>query len=99
MRLFSLEYFRMLINVDLTHFCSAKKKAPLRIKNHLGPFVIHKREAWEDADKILGEQLKLKKFFWWVPYDPNRFISDRKVRNMLSVYVHHRIPEIEQFTN
>jgi len=99
MRLFALEYFRQLINADLTHFCSAKKKAQLRIKNQLGPFVIHKREAWEDAEKILGEQLKLKKSFWWVPYDPNSFISDRRVKNRLSVYVYHRIPEIEQFAN
>jgi len=99
MRLFALEYFKQLINVDLTHFYNAKKEAQLRIKNQLGPFVINKREAWEDADKILGEQLKLKKSFWWVPYDPNSFISDRKVRNMLSAYVHHRILDIEQFTN
>lgn len=27
MRLFALEYFRQLINTDLTHFHSAKKKA------------------------------------------------------------------------
>jgi len=99
MRLFALEYFRQLINVDLTHFCNAKKKAQLRIKNQLGPFIIHKREAWQDAEEILGEHLKLKKSFWWVPYDPNSFISDRKVRNRLSVYVYHNIPEIEQFAN
>jgi len=95
MRLFALEYFRQLINADLTHFCSPKKKAQQRIKNQLGPFIMHKTEAWEEADKILGEQLKLKKSFWWVPYDPNSFISDRKVRNKLSVYIHHRILEIE----
>jgi len=99
MRLFSLEYFRQLINADLTHFCNAKKKAQLRIRNQLGPFIINKREAWDDADKTLGEDLKLKKCFWWVPYDPNSFISDRKVRNRLSAYIHHRIPEIEQFAN
>jgi len=34
-----------------------------------------------------------------VPYDPNSFISDRKVRNRLSAYKHHKIPEIEQFAN
>jgi len=99
MRLFSLEYLRQLINADLTHFCSANKRSELRIKTPLGPFVIHKREAWKDADKILGEHLKLKKSFCWVPYDPNSFISERKVRNRLSAYVHHRIPGIEQFSN
>jgi len=81
MRLFSLEYFRQLINADLTHFCNVKKKAQLTIRNQLGPFIINKMEAWEDADKILGEDLKLKKSFWWVPYDPNSFISERIVKN------------------
>jgi len=99
MRLFALEYFRQLINADLTHFCNVKKKVQLRIRNQLGPFIINKRESWEDADKILGEVLKLKKSFWWVPYDPNGFISERKVKNQLSDYTHHRIPEVEQYAN
>lgn len=81
MRLFALEYFRQLINANLIHFCNVKKKAQLSIRNQLGPFIINKREAWEDVDKILGEELKLKKIFWWVPYDPNGFISERKVEN------------------
>jgi len=54
-RLFSLEYFRQLINSDLTHLYNAKKKAQLKIRNQLGPFILNKREAWEDTDKILGE--------------------------------------------
>lgn len=53
MRLFALEYFRQLINVDLFHFCSTKKKAQLRIKNQLGPFVINFRDTWKEAKKIL----------------------------------------------
>jgi len=99
MRLFALEYFRKLINVDLTHFHSAKKKAQLRIKTQLGPYIIHENESWQDAEKILEQYLKLKKSFWWVPYDPNSFISDRMVRNKLGAYMHHRIPEIEKFSN
>jgi len=90
---------RQLINSDLTHFCNEKKKARLKIRNELGSFILNKREAWEDADKILGEQLKLKKSFWWLPYDPNGFISERKLKNRLSAYKHCRIPEIEQFIN
>jgi len=99
MRLFALEYFRQLINADLVHFCSTKKKAQLRIKNQLGPFVINSRDAWQEAQKILEDHLRLKKSFWWVPYDPNSFICDRKTKNRLSVYIHHRIPEIKQFAN
>ena len=45
------------------------------------------------------EELKLKKSFYWVPYDPNGFISDRKVKPLLSAYTHHRIPEVEQYAN
>ena len=99
MSLFALEYFRQFINSYLTHFYGAKKKAQLKLRNQLGPFIINKNEGWQDADKILGEQLKLKRSFWWVPYDPNGFICERKVKKRLSAYNHCRIPEIEQFAN
>jgi len=65
----------------------------------LGPYVIHSRDAWKDDEDILENHLKFKKSFEWVPYDPNSFISDGRVRNRLSVYVHHSIPEIEQYAN
>lgn len=58
MRLFYLEYFRQIINADLTQFCNVKKKAQLRIKNQLGPYVINSRDAWKDAEKILEEHLR-----------------------------------------
>jgi len=99
MRLFALEYFRQFISSDLTHFYGAKKKAQLKLRNQLGPFIINKKEGWQDAENILGEQLKLKRSFWWVPYDPNGFICDRKVKNRLSAYNHYRIPEMEQYAN
>lgn len=99
MRLFALEYFRQFINSDLTHFHSAKKKAQLKLRTELGPFVINKKEGWQDADKILGEKLNFKWIFWWVLYDPNGFIYERKIKNSLSAYEHCKIPEIEQFSN
>jgi len=43
MRLFSLEYYRQLINSDLNHFHSTKKKAQLKFKDHLGPFIMNKK--------------------------------------------------------
>jgi len=95
MRLFALEYFRQIINADLVHFCGAKKKAQLRIRNRLGPFVINNRDAWKEAEKILEDHLKLQKSFRWVPYDPYSFICDRRMKNKLSPYIHHRIPGIE----
>jgi len=99
MRLFALEYFRQFINSDLTYFHSTKKKAQLKFKDQLGPFVMNKKEGWQDIDHILSEKLKLKRSFWWVPYDPFGFINARKIKYRLSAYDHCKIPEIEQFSN
>ena len=99
MRLFALEYYRQLIKSDLTHFHSAKKKASLKFKDHLGPFIMNKKEGWQDADQILGQQLKLKMSFWLVPYDPDGFISARRVKYRLLAYNHCQIPQIEQYAN
>ena len=99
MRLLALEYFRQFISSDLTHFYGDRKKAQLKIRNQLGPFIFNKRETWEEADKILGEQLMLKQSFYWAPYDPEHFISYRKVKKKLTAYVHHPIPELQQYAN
>jgi len=32
-------------------------------------------------------------------YDPHNFICNRRQKNKLSLYIHHSIPEIEQYTN
>ena len=95
MRLFALEYFKQFIGSDLTHFYGARKKAQLKIRNQSGPFIFNKREAWEEADRILRDQLNLKQSFYWEPYDPEHFISYRKLKNKLTTYVHHQIPEIQ----
>lgn len=58
-----------------------------------------KKEGWHDANQILGEKLRLKRTFLWVPYDPNGFINARKIKYMLSAYGHCKIPQIEQFAN
>lgn len=94
-----MEYYRQMIHSDLIHFHKAKKKAQLRIKDHLGPFVCNNREAWKAAEKILEDHMKLNKSFGWTPYDPHNFICDRRMKNRLSPYFHHRIPEIEQYAN
>jgi len=43
--------------------------------------------------------LKLKHNFLWSPYDPEHFISFRRVKNKLTGYVHHEIPEIQRYAN
>ena len=76
MRLFVLEYYRKIINLDEVYFVKAKKKAQLRIKNQLGPFVCNNREAGREAEEIL-QRLKLKQSFMW-RYDPCDFICNRR---------------------
>lgn len=80
MRLFTLEYCRQMIHSDLTHFMKAKKKAELRIKDHLGPFVFNTREAWKAVERILEDDLKLNKSLSWTPYDRHSFICDRRMK-------------------
>ena len=96
MRLFALEYFRQFINSDLTHFHSTKKDAQLKLRDQLGPYVMNKKEGWKDADEILGQTLRLKRNFWWVPYG---FINARRIKYRLTPYERCSIPEIKQFAN
>ena len=56
-------------------------------------------EAWEEVDKVLRDQPLLKQIFYWAPYDPEHFISYRKVKNKLTGYVHHKIPKIQKYAN
>ena len=99
MRLFALDYYRQLIHSDLTHFHSSKKKAHLKFKHHLGPFIMNKKEGWQDADQILKDKYKLSKSFRWVPYDPEGFICARRVKYRLLGYEHCKYPHIEQYAN
>ena len=100
MRLFSLEYFWQFGNVDMIHFYGRSKKAQLKIRHQLGPFIFNKREeAWEEADKMLKDFLWLKTSFYWAPYDPNHFISLRRIKYRLAGYEHCSIPQIEQYAN
>lgn len=100
MRLFALEYFRKFGNSDMIHFYGKRKKAQLKIRHQFGPFIFNKREeSWEEADKMLKIFLLLKKNFYWAPYDPNHFISLRRIKYKLAGYEHCSIPQIEQYAN
>jgi len=72
MRLFALEYYKQIINLDEVNFVKAKNKAQLKIKDQLGPFICNSREVGKEADLIL-QRLKLKQSFIW-RYDPLDFI-------------------------
>ena len=99
MRLFALEYYRQLIQSDLTDFHSSKKKAHLKFKHQLGPFIMNKKEGWEDADLILEDKYKLSYSFRWVPYDPQGFITARRTKYRLLGYRHCQYPHIERYAN
>ena len=99
MRLFALEYFRQMNDSNVIHFCNVKKKAQLRIKSQLGPFICNSRDAEHEAENILQNHFKLQKSFRWIPYDPFSFICDKRMKNKSAPYFHHRIPEIEQYAN
>ena len=99
MRLFSLEYFRKFGNADVLHFSSRGKKAQLKVRNQLGHFIYNKREeGWQEADRML-ESLGLQTSFLWKPYDPNHFITLRRVKYRLASYDHVRLPHIEKYAN
>ena len=85
-----------MINSDEVHFVKAKKKAQLRIKDQLGPFV-YSREARREVEEIL-QRLKLKQYFIW-RYDPFDFLYSRRKKKKLSPYIHHMIPKIEKYAN
>ena len=86
-------------NSDLINFSKAKKKAQLGIKHQIGPFICNTREVGDATKRILENYLRLQESIGWAPYDPHGFICDRRMKNRLSPYMHHRIPEIEQFSN
>jgi len=73
MRIFSLDYFRQIINYDEVHFLSAKKKTQFKMKNQLGPFICNNREAGPEADRLL-QQMKFRNIFIW-HYDPHGVIN------------------------
>ncbi len=64
MRIFSLKYFRQIINLDEVNFLAARKKTQFKLKNQLGPFICNNREARPKADKIL-QQINFKGNFMW----------------------------------
>ena len=97
MRLFSLEYYRKIMNSDEINFVSAKKRSQFKVKNQLGPFIYNSREAGNEADQIL-KQMKFQQSFMW-RYDPIGFMTILRKKDKLGPYIHHPIPEIERYAN
>ena len=97
MRLFSLEYYRQIINADEVNFVNAKKKAYFKIKDQLGPFIWNSREAGKEAI-LIRQRMKFQRIFVW-RYDPLGLITKKKKKVKLGPFIHHPIPEIEAYAN
>jgi hypothetical protein len=81
------------------HFSGKGKKAQLKVKSQLGHFLYNERdEGGKEADRILGG-FGLKYSFIWKPYDPNNFITMRRLKYKLSAYGHYSLPQIEKYAN
>ena len=97
MRIFALEYFRQIINLDEVNFLAARKKTQFKMKNQFGPFICNNREAGPKADKIL-QDMKFRNNFMW-HYDPHGVINKLRIKVKLGPFIHHPRPDIERFAN
>ena len=60
---------------------------------------MNKKEGWEEADQILKDKYQLSYSFRWVPYDPEGFITTRRIKYRLLGYRHCKYPHIERYAN
>lgn len=97
MRLFSLEYYRQIINVDEVNLVNAKNKAYFKIKDQLGPFICNSRETGKEEYLILQRMMFQRRFVWRC--DPLEFITKKRQKVKLGPFIKHPIPEIEAYAN
>ena len=86
-----------MINMDQLHFVVAKKKALLKIKTQVGPFICNARATCKE-EKYLLRQINFKLSLTW-SYDPLGIISKLRVEQKTTPYSHTPRPEIKQFMN
>ena len=48
---------------------------------------------------MILEGFKLQTSFKWIPYDPNHFISLRRIKYKLGNYAHVRLAHVEKYAN
>jgi len=63
----------------------------------VGPFVCNTRIECEEEKKILKEMKFTLSFTW--SYDPCGIISNLKVENKITPYIHTSMLEIEKYAN
>lgn len=97
MRLFILEFIRKILNVDQVHFVPMKKGHMFKLAMTVGPFIVNMRQEIDEVTKMLDEMHLLLGEKW--AYDPHSVISNRRIENGYSTFIHESIPDIEKMAS
>ena len=97
MRLFALEFIRQSLNIDQVHFVPMKKGHLFKLPMFVGPFVVNMRQAFNEASRMLEDMHLLLSEKW--AYDPHQVISNRRVENGYSTFIHDNEPKLENLAN
>ena len=90
MRLFAFEFIRQGLNVDEVHFIPVKKGHLFKLPKKIGSFIVNTRQALESAHKMLTDMHFSLEGKW--AYDLYHVISNRRVENGYSPFVHESRP-------
>lgn len=83
--------------MDELHFVSSKRKEQLKLKAHVGPYIVNTRAVAKEVDEIL-KLMKFKLHFTWY-YDPLGIIYSPRVEKKTTPDAHTPRPEIKQYAN
>lgn len=86
-----------MLNMDEFHFISYKKKAQLKIKANIGPYIVNTRATTKEVEAILSQMIFKPSFSW--SYDPLGIISKLRLEQKSASYAHTIRPKIEQYAN
>jgi hypothetical protein len=96
-RIFALEYIRKMMNSDDIHFVATNKMQQLRIKTQIGTFIYNNKSTGEELDNLL-KQMRFTMTSTWA-YDPFGVISELRVKQRSTPYVHTQKPKVEKYMN
>ena len=97
MRLFALEFIRQSLNVDQVHFVPMKKGHMYKLPMTVGPFIVNMRQDFDEVTKMLDEMHMMLGESW--AYDPHSVISNRRIENGYSAFIHESRPNLEKIAS
>ena len=97
MRIFSLEFTRQSLNVDQIHFAPVKNGHLFKLPRTVGPLIVNTIQSIEEAQKMLNDMHLLLEDKW--AYDPYHVISNRRLENGYSPFVHESRLEVKKLEN